>query len=208
MRATQTLEQEHRVIETVLDWLDDTTENMAAGRYVNPETVSLALEFFVEFADRCHHAKEEDLLFPLLEQRGVSPARGPTGCMRREHVTGRGLLEKAREALRRLEAKEPLAQEEFLHAAIHFSSLLRNHIQKEDHCVFPMADRLMTESDQTAMEAHFSRVDGSPAGNRRKSRWLSFAKGLGSSLPATARSEEVRTEPDPALPHSLTCDRA
>jgi hemerythrin-like domain-containing protein len=35
------------------------------------------LVFLKEFADRCHHGKEEDFLFPALEKAGIKKEGGP-----------------------------------------------------------------------------------------------------------------------------------
>ena len=41
------------------------------------------------YADRQHHGKEEDLLFPELEEKGLPRNGGPVGMMLMEHRFGR-----------------------------------------------------------------------------------------------------------------------
>jgi len=85
MRPTEILMQEHRVIEQVLDCLERMAQRVEAGDELDLESAKQAIDFFRNFADRCHHGKEEDCLFPLLEQKGFSREQGPTGVMLHEH---------------------------------------------------------------------------------------------------------------------------
>ena len=81
MRPTEILMQEHRVIEQVLDCLETMAQRAEAGEGVDLESAKQAIDFFRNFADRCHHGKEEDCLFPLLEQKGFCGSKGrPASC--------------------------------------------------------------------------------------------------------------------------------
>jgi hemerythrin-like domain-containing protein len=81
MRATEILTHEHRVIEQVLGCLEAMgAEARAAGR-LDGAAAQDAVAFFRNFADRCHHGKEEVHLFPALEAKGFPRDGGPTGVM-------------------------------------------------------------------------------------------------------------------------------
>ena len=98
MFATEILRKEHDAILRMLDALDQTSLQLLGGASVQPSTLEGLLEFFQLFADRCHHGKEEDLLFPLLERRGIPRERGPIGVMLSEHDQGRDLIQKMKAA--------------------------------------------------------------------------------------------------------------
>lgn len=89
MKPTELLMQEHRVIEQVLDCLEIMAQRANAGDKLDVESAKQAIDFFGNFADKCHHGKEEDCLFPLLEEKGFSREQGPTGVMLHEHEEGR-----------------------------------------------------------------------------------------------------------------------
>ena len=91
MKATDILMDEHRVIEQVLNCLEKLADRCEATEVIDRASALKALAFFRNFADRCHHGKEEGHLFPLLEARGFARQRGPTGVMRHEHAEGRSL---------------------------------------------------------------------------------------------------------------------
>jgi len=92
MRATEILMEEHRVIERVLDCLERMAELGQEDGHVEAPPARDVVDFLRAFADRRHHGKEEERLFPILETRGFSPDSGPTGVMRMEHVKGRELV--------------------------------------------------------------------------------------------------------------------
>lgn len=153
---TDLLRAEHRVIERALDVLDHLAHegqrrnrlDVAAGREL--------IEFLRTFADDCHHGKEEAILFPALE--GVVPGFGPAVVMRHEHDEGRAAVGGLSLAL---DQADPHA---FARHAYAYVSLLRGHIQKEDHCLWPMADKLLDAPAQAAVLAAFERAEAEHMG--------------------------------------------
>ena len=134
------LGREHRVIEKVLDSLERVLKD---GLPVERQTVARYAEFFREFADRCHHGKEEEMLFVELARHGMPVEGGPLGCMRHEHDAGRALV---RELASLGDGDGPLSYDErqqLGRAAGQLIELLRAHIQKEDEVLFPMAARML-----------------------------------------------------------------
>lgn len=172
MRATEILSQEHRVIEQVLNCL----EKMAAasrdfGR-CEWDDAQQALEFLRTFADHCHHAKEEDELFPLMEARGFSTVAGPTAVMRWEHDQSRRLMG---EMIHAIAQKAP---HDLARAASAYIDLIRAHIQKEDNCLFPMADRALSSSDQERLLEKFDLTERKPELIGQHERFLAIADSL------------------------------
>src|SRR5262245_578365 len=77
MRPTDILSAEHRVIEQVLDCLQRIGENAASSGTLDMDSARAALRVLRTFADRCHHGKEEERLFPMLAKRGLPTHVGP-----------------------------------------------------------------------------------------------------------------------------------
>ena len=90
MHPTEVLSQEHRAIENMLGALEEQIRAAPAGQPFPRRFFDEALDFFRNFADGCHHAKEENLLFPRMKERGVPENGGPIGVMLAEHEQGRG----------------------------------------------------------------------------------------------------------------------
>ena len=51
------------------------------------------------------------------------------------------------------------AMQSFVSHARAYVLLLRDHIQKEDHCLFPMFDESLNSNDQQELTAQFERAD-------------------------------------------------
>lgn len=176
MKATDILMDEHRVIEQVLNCLEKLADRREAGAALDSASALEALAFFRNFADRCHHGKEEGHLFPLLEARGFRRQGGPTGVMLHEHEEGRGLLAAMARAVERG------TPDEFVRHARAYVRLLREHIQKEDHCLFPMAAGILSGSDDESLAQRFEHVESADMGDGMHERYLELANTLADRL--------------------------
>jgi hemerythrin-like domain-containing protein len=159
MQATELLMSEHRVIEQVLTCLEKIAANARLTHRLDGDAARQALDFFQNFADRCHHDKEEQYLFPLLEAKGFPRQGGPTGVMFHEHEEGRRHIRALNAALVLAETGHAPALQQFIEHADAYVALMREHIAKEDHCLFPMANRSLAASDQQRLLDAFQDVE-------------------------------------------------
>lgn len=157
-RPSAVLKSEHRVIERVLRVLETLVVRSEQGEGLEVESLKQCVEFFRLFADACHHAKEEDLLFPVLEERGIPRDGGPIGVMLYEHSQARMFTQQMGAALAAFENGDAGAEARFRDTARQYLTLLTNHIYKEDNVLFNMGDHVMTEADQTLLCGRFGEV--------------------------------------------------
>ncbi len=155
---TTVLREEHQVILKVLDALERVLAKGSAVGTQNVETLAKYASFFRLFADACHHSKEEDLLFPELEARGIPREGGPIGVMLAEHEQGRAFVRQMHDALPGARAGEAAALESLVSAGRNFIDLLRQHIEKENNVLFMMADRVLDESSCAALCGEYAHV--------------------------------------------------
>lgn len=178
MKPTRLLMDEHRVIEQVLDCLERMAEQCRARGSLDGDSARQALDFFREYADRRHHGKEEDRLFPLMEQHGFSAEEGPVGVMRIEHDQGRKLIHGMDAAIDAAARGEEPAVRAWLDHAHAYLDLLRAHIQKEDHRLFPMADQALGPDAQQRLTQEFDRFEREEIGLDHRDRYLNLANSL------------------------------
>lgn len=153
--AIGALVEEHRVIERVLDCLEQMAIRFEAENRISCESAERAMQFLRLYADERHHGKEEGSLFPALEKRGFPADRGPTVMMRRQHAEGRQLTAAMRAAIEAQNQGDPGAAAVFAKHARAFVSLLREHIRREDLCLFQIASRMLTPEDQADLAREF-----------------------------------------------------
>lgn len=143
---TGALKHEHRVIERALRILEMLTKKKESA---SPEQWNKLIDFIRNFADQCHHLKEEKLLFPALEKYGIDPAAGPVGIMLEEHEEGRSYVTAMAESL----ASEN--REGLIENARAYVRLLHDHIQKEDDILFEMVDSVLPSEEKARLMTEF-----------------------------------------------------
>lgn len=181
MKPVDILSSEHRVIEIVLECLDRMVEKIKTGGTLNRSDAQAAVDFIRNFADRCHHGKEEDRLFPTLVRKGVPSENGPVGVMLFEHKQGREFVAGMAEAIEAFDRGDQDASEQFALSAEQYVQLLHAHIHKEDMILFPLANRVMTETDQTDLLKEFDIVEKEHMGAGTHEKYLKLAESLAQS---------------------------
>jgi len=135
---------EHRLIERLLTLMEREfkrlKDNVAVDpefAFVDPVFIDTAVDFIRTYADRCHHGKEEDILFQALAAKDLSPEHWQTmNDLVQEHAWARettASLIKAKEAYL-LEKPGALAD-----LMLHLEELVGfypQHIEKEDQHFF------------------------------------------------------------------------
>lgn len=160
MNPINELLAEHEAVRTTLQILKRIGQDVAkTGKIPNPEHLDPLFNFFVTFVDRCHHSKEEELLFPALEEVGVSREGGPVGVMLKEHQQGRDLVTKMKTALAKYKSGDKDAAQEFAQYANDYTTLLDFHIDKENNVLFPMAMKHLPESKMIELKKGFDRIE-------------------------------------------------
>lgn len=155
---TQRLRNEHEVILRALDILATAATIQNGPTAGQVAALGQLCEFFGEYADRRHHLKEEDILFPALAESGLPLDNGPIAVMLHEHNEGRGLVENLRRLLPELPGN-PSAWTRFSSDARAFITLLRGHIYKENNVLFYMAAQILSPDDAARVEADFAARD-------------------------------------------------
>ncbi|MBM4465666.1 MAG: hemerythrin [Chloroflexi bacterium] len=178
MAPTDILKHEHQIILLVLDAAEREVQQIQNTAEVRTEKLDKMLDFFRNFADRCHHAKEEDLLFVKMQERGIPTAGGPIAVMLHEHDEGRRRVKAVAEALPQAASGDASAIASVTSNLSAYVQLLRAHIGKEDNILYPMADRVFTPQDQQALAAEFDRVEAEEMGAGVHERYHQLAHEL------------------------------
>lgn len=130
------LKSDHQEILKSFDELEKTISE----KPINQEKIGEFLEFTKNFSEP-HHKKEEKVLFPALEKKGVPNEGGPIGMMLFEHETKRNHIKKIEQGL------EEKNDEKISLNAKSAISLMREHIEKENNILYPMAEGILTPEE-------------------------------------------------------------
>lgn len=179
MQPIELLMTEHRLIERGLDamegWLSTLIPETESD---DKEELARFVSFIRGFADAYHHGKEEDILFVAMVDHGFPRDVGPIPVMLREHDQGRSLVS-VLEGL----AKQPATWSEhdrdtLARTVREFTALLRQHIQKEDQILYPMADTRLPETVKEEMSRRFQAFEEQQTSSGEHQRLHTLADAL------------------------------
>lgn len=145
---------EHRSIDAVLHGMQYLVDEVRTRKSKVDTRVFAAMLYYLDaFPERVHHPKEDRYLLEPL--RRDASAKALVGELAREHAQGG-------QALRRLEQRFIRYQEggdkefaEFADAVDDFARNYREHMRKEEENAFPMAEKLFSADDWSAIERAF-----------------------------------------------------
>jgi len=150
MNILDELVEEHEKILYSLRKLTALADLADAGKAPDDAFVDVVLQFIRRFADACHHAKEEEVLFPAMADKGFPSDDGPIAVMLEEHDIGRELVRKIQLARSNWD-KDPQALRDFSVHCRQFIDLLSNHISKENNILFPMARQHLSDHEAASL---------------------------------------------------------
>jgi hemerythrin-like domain-containing protein len=169
-KATQNLENDHVHILRLIEVMERITQSP----HPNVEHFEMIVKVIREFADGLHHAKEEQLLFPLMVSKGYSNETGPVAVMLHEHEAGRNYVKGMMENITLFKKGEPGALMAVYSNMLGYAALLKNHIGKENNVLFRMADKVFTPVEQESLFNEFAKVENRQENGHSKNDYLLF----------------------------------
>ena len=148
MRPTEDLKHEHDIILKVIGAAEREVLLIGETGEIDADQIAKMLDFFRNFTDSCHHAKEEQHRFVIMEKRDQPRNTGPIAVMLQEHAMGRARVKTIANALPLAQKGDSSTIASLKDNLMIYVNLLQAHITKENHALFLMADRLFTAKDQ------------------------------------------------------------
>lgn len=157
------LQEEHKAISGYLDKLEeiakklntDTNLRLSQDQLTELRTVSQML-----LEAESHHKREEDALFPRLEQQGIN---GPPSIMRLEHNELRKRKKALKELIERADRLEATNfSQELNELTGYIVPTLRSHIFKEDNILYPTALQAIRGDEWSSIRRQFDEIGYCP----------------------------------------------
>lgn len=148
---------EHRLIERMVKLMERHVQTISSSSRADTHFIGSAVDFIRAYADRCHHGKEEDILFRELAGKKMAPAHAKMmEELLHEHVEAREVTAKLNHANEAYIREEPGALE---HIRLHMSRLIDFypvHIEKEDrHFFIPVMDYFTRQEQEEMLQAFY-----------------------------------------------------
>ena len=150
---TKILSDEHQNILKVVGVVVKECDGLESGKDLDKSFFTKVIDFIRNYADKFHHAKEEDILFVELCKDSAQMHCNPTGQMLFEHDLGRNFVKNMEEGL------EENNNRKVMENARGYAQMIEEHIFKEDNILYSMADEALGAEIQASMLERFKEVE-------------------------------------------------
>ncbi len=167
---TAVLSDEHQNILRVIDATISECEQIENGKKLENTFFENVIDFIKNYADKYHHAKEEDILFKVMLENSESMHCNPIPVMLHEHETGRHFVKGMEDGL------SEGNKEKILENARGYGSLLQEHIYKEDNVLYPMAEEALNDHQKELVLEKYKEVESGEFSKESIQKYLSMFK--------------------------------
>ena len=171
-KSIKILVEEHENILKVADALEKEWDKIKSGENVNEEFFRKVIEFIRNYADKFHHAKEEDILFKEFcktAEKGCLHCN-PVEQMLYEHNLGRDFVKEMEEGIKNK------SKSKIVNGGLGYVNLIREHIFKEDNVLYPMAENAFDKKTKEEILKKFNRI--SKDKKIEENKYSLFVRGL------------------------------
>ena len=162
---TRTLVAEHLLILRMITLLECNAVRTREGVYTNWQFYLDGVDFIRNYADRFHHAKEEDVLFAALVNNGMPREHSPVAAMLLEHEQGRAYVSAMETAALETINGQQGRENTLVENALAYTVLLQEHIAKEDDILYPLAERVILEPMREEILKGYQTAEAATAAN-------------------------------------------
>lgn len=160
MQPIEHLVEEHRIIAKAVSVTQEFRREIQSGASIRPKRYWMLIDFWSTFADIVHHGKEEQVLFPAIEQHGGSSEFGDTiDQLVEEHMQLLGYISDLRRSAKPAFTGSKAAREQVIRCLDEYVNLTAPHIQLEDAELFPRAATIFSEKEMARLAKEFKAMD-------------------------------------------------
>jgi len=181
MEALRVISEDHRNLWRIAATIDIVADEMESGSKVDPAFFTSIFDYIEHFMDACHHAKEDDYLFPALRARSEAAA-AILDRLQAEHRNGPEILKSLRQQLADTAAGK-LGNAEFASALRTYTQSLKSHIRTEEKDAMPLAREVLTPEDWAAIDRAFLDSDDPMFGEKANAEFRELFHRIASLAP-------------------------
>lgn len=159
---TSVMLYEHNLIKTVIDALISNANLMIEGSEINEMFYKDVINFLRNYADKIHHKKEENILFPVALEHENTKNNPDVKILVHQHILSRELVDLMEEALIK---KNRL---KLVKTAREYSEIIGGHINREDEMLIPLLEEQLPEDDKREIISRFREIDNNLSREKTK----------------------------------------
>ena len=173
----QILKQEHHATEELLNAMDGMA--IQAGVLGKPpvKDIEKALTVIIGFVDKCHHMKEEKVLFPSLSRASPDVGAELARRLTSDHLAFRQLADSMKTALTRVGSDSQARTLLVKHIGT-YTRLVRAHIGVEETDLFREVDKAIQPDERAEISIQFERIEENVVGHGMHEKYHSIVESL------------------------------
>lgn len=179
VNATADLRSEHHGVVKMLNIMDAMGARARMGEAPAVADLADVLEFLRVFVDRCHHSKEETLLFPAMRAAGITTAEPTLVALLADYDHGRTAVAEMARQVEGLERGEEGALTTLADIMSSYTALLLDHITREERDCFNTADLELVVSVKVELAEGYDRIEEEVVGHGVHERFHALLDRLG-----------------------------
>jgi hemerythrin-like domain-containing protein len=159
MQPKENLRAEHGDIMKIfvaLQKISAASAHRKEGLIDDLERIIVFLEIYI---DRCHHGKEEEILFPALEALNDRDLSNLISELRSDHRIGRAFVEDMRSEFDKLRKRAQYSPAAFVDTSKCYIDLFRKHIRIENAKLLPVMEKMLSKEKLLWIEKQFEKYE-------------------------------------------------
>jgi len=151
---------EHRLIERMIKQLKEKSQRFQKEKAADILFIDKAVDFIRRYADRCHHGKEEGILFRDLVKKQLQPEHKKImDELVREHTYARNATKRLIAAKEKYVQQDKTVLFDIIKLMAGLAEFYPKHIEKEDKHFFLPCMNYFSKQEQAAMLNEFWEFD-------------------------------------------------
>lgn len=159
MTALDKLKDDHKLIRRFLDNLYLAHEFLVERESVPASVFDKTLDFSKNFMNKFHHYREEYVLFMKLAEKKGGSIDPQIVSLRDQHERSRNLVSQIKEALPAYKKGDEVGTTRLAENVGYYVSLERQHVSRENHVFYPMAEEVFSADEMAEFDAEFKKID-------------------------------------------------
>lgn len=182
MTLTENLKSEHKDIIELLGIMNKIANNIESERVFYTSDVEDIIKFLNFFIDKSHHSKE-DIFYQELSLSEISEDNVSISVMLYEHVLARKYLNDIKSCVENCKVGNSFSHELLAESLINYVKLTKNHINKEENIIFPIAEKVFPIDKQKKLLVKFAEIEKKIEGDGFQDHYHKLLKRLKNNYP-------------------------
>ena len=178
MDGIELMVKEHEYIKEGIELTRKACFKIIDEDFVDTSFFNDALTFFINYADKHHHGKEEEILFDYLKEAGGDLEKNLINAMEIEHNWGRLLLQDLENALDEYNKGNKAAKLDIIGNAVGYTNLLTRHIDKEDNALFKHSKKTLGPNKLAEFNKQVENFENSSENQANRDKYIKLLENL------------------------------